>query len=591
MLKLDNSPLRKHIEIVGNKPSIFDEEESAREILQDVVAMSEALHHNGILNIAVMGEVNAGKSTFINAIVGKKVTYTDVLEATATISEIIHSDIEYARIIWKDKSPEKLAIDAMLDWTEEMLEEADGDPEKTEEIFSRIEKVEIGLCQNILNSITLVDTPGLVTITDTNKNLTNKYVKETDYIIWILDKRNLGAKTVNECIEKVHLTGKPIIGVVNKVDSSDSYSEIKDFVTTQFKDKFMETYIVSSQKAYEAILKNDDEGFNASGIKDVVDYIEYLNEDSEAVQKDSVESTKYKQLMRDLEVHQQMLSVIRSRKGRYDSDMTHLLKINDEAKKSIIRELQHWYNYELFAEEKSQLLAVDDEPFERLLNKYANGTYLVEVFRNKYDELAGRVREKWGSVISSLKNESIFVDIDFSFERPLESGEKQNSSPENEVVDGMRTGAILGVAFAGYSAWLGPAAAAVTFAGALLPCAIPLAIGGAALGLYNSKKDTLFSTQQLNNEKIKIVEKLHTEIKRIAKDEIKQMKNELIRYADDCLEGQCKNINQTIAEQLNFSYEEEPFKKFENEMNIYMTELEQEIEKHKDQKQERYDPE
>ena len=51
------------------------------------------------MNVVVMGEVKAGKSTLLNAIVGKKIAPTDVLEATAAISELYYSEEERRKYI------------------------------------------------------------------------------------------------------------------------------------------------------------------------------------------------------------------------------------------------------------------------------------------------------------------------------------------------------------------------------------------------------------------------------------------------------------------------------------------------------------
>ncbi|HET7560656.1 MAG TPA: dynamin family protein, partial [Limnochordia bacterium] len=59
------------------------------------------------LTIAVMGEVKAGKSTLINALVGRAVAPTNVLEATAAVMEIVHGDDAGALVHWQDQPAEQ----------------------------------------------------------------------------------------------------------------------------------------------------------------------------------------------------------------------------------------------------------------------------------------------------------------------------------------------------------------------------------------------------------------------------------------------------------------------------------------------------
>lgn len=52
--------------------------------------------------LAVVGEVKAGKSTFINALIGKKILPSDTLQSTSAIIEIIKSEVEYVKVRFGD---------------------------------------------------------------------------------------------------------------------------------------------------------------------------------------------------------------------------------------------------------------------------------------------------------------------------------------------------------------------------------------------------------------------------------------------------------------------------------------------------------
>lgn len=162
---LQKSPIRRNIKSLREgQLSVFEEGTfegdgndkrfvglQVRTILSDVENMLGVMksHENEALRVAVMGEVKAGKSTFINALMRKKVAYTDIWEATAIVSEIVYSDEEYARLINKDGTVEKeFTFGEMLEWMEEMVdEEAD---------FSNYERIEIGLNSEILEDMIVV---------------------------------------------------------------------------------------------------------------------------------------------------------------------------------------------------------------------------------------------------------------------------------------------------------------------------------------------------------------------------------------------------------------------------------------------------
>lgn len=58
--------------------------------------------------LSVAGEVKAGKSTFINALLGKEILPSDVLQATSAIVEIFKSESSYLKVVYADSSIEEL---------------------------------------------------------------------------------------------------------------------------------------------------------------------------------------------------------------------------------------------------------------------------------------------------------------------------------------------------------------------------------------------------------------------------------------------------------------------------------------------------
>ncbi|UXZ09315.1 hypothetical protein F1C14_04105 [Clostridium perfringens] len=57
--------------------------------------------------LAVVGEVKAGKSTFINALLGEKVLPSDVLQSTSSVIEIFKSDEKVLKITYADNHIEE----------------------------------------------------------------------------------------------------------------------------------------------------------------------------------------------------------------------------------------------------------------------------------------------------------------------------------------------------------------------------------------------------------------------------------------------------------------------------------------------------
>lgn len=66
---------------------------------------------NGKFTLAVAGEVKAGKSTFINALLGAELLPSDVLQATSAIVEIFKSEKSYLKVKYADKREEEIYDD------------------------------------------------------------------------------------------------------------------------------------------------------------------------------------------------------------------------------------------------------------------------------------------------------------------------------------------------------------------------------------------------------------------------------------------------------------------------------------------------
>ena len=66
---------------------------------------------NGKFTLAVAGEVKAGKSTFINALLGAELLPSDVLQATSAIVEIFKSEKSYLKVKYADEREEEIYDD------------------------------------------------------------------------------------------------------------------------------------------------------------------------------------------------------------------------------------------------------------------------------------------------------------------------------------------------------------------------------------------------------------------------------------------------------------------------------------------------
>lgn len=113
--------------------------------------------------LAVVGQVKAGKSSFINALLGENLAVVDVTEATATINYfrygVVKNPERPIKVVWNDGREE---------WqTRQFLDSLQGNTQDVLERAANIDHLEYFLPNELLEHITIVDTPG-----------TNSVVKE-----------------------------------------------------------------------------------------------------------------------------------------------------------------------------------------------------------------------------------------------------------------------------------------------------------------------------------------------------------------------------------------------------------------------------
>lgn len=130
--------------------------------------------------LVVVGEFNAGKSAFINALLGESVLREGVTPTTAVITRV-----RYAQTA---------------------IERREGPI------------LEVGYPLELLRDVAVVDTPGTNAILREHEEITNHFVPRADLVLFVTSADRPFTETERAFMERIREWGKKVVVVLNKVD-------------------------------------------------------------------------------------------------------------------------------------------------------------------------------------------------------------------------------------------------------------------------------------------------------------------------------------------------------------------------------------
>ncbi len=549
--KIENSPIRRQIKN-NNKISLYEDEKIILSDIDKIIMINKENLHNP-LKIVVLGEVKAGKSTLVNSLIGKKVSYTNVVEATAAILEIKYSKEE--KIIIEQKNQEQINLNSLNE-----LDKLMDSNRNNQNFFDNIKKISIFTDTERLKEITLVDTPGLNTVTSENAERTDSYIVNADLVLWILNSHHLGQSDISEKIEEVLDYGKPIICVLNRIDEvNGDTSEIIAYVQNEMGYMFTEIFATSAKNAWDGYIEKNSLKVKESNINELYSYIvNNIERNAEQVQIDSIFKSMIVQIKRDLYTHNNTKLKIEKMLATFDEDLRELNEFNNTLKQIANNKISEWIDTKFFEAEKQLLLNCgDDKEFINLAKKYYNDKYIHSLINYQYEELNNYIFDEWRNNMEQFVKKQIQGELAMaSTVNPYSIISLEPIQNNNDVIESAKQGGItagaVGLGLAGYAACLGPAAAYVSIGSALSAFLPPLlivgAIGGAVWKLAGKDKKKV---NRYNH-----IDALVFEIKSAIKNNvISSMKNNLYQASDHYYNNSSLMI-MSILKQCNTSKEE-----------------------------------
>lgn len=161
---------------------------------EDKKTLSESIQQlDDLFLLVVVGEFNAGKSAFINALLGQKLLQEGVTPTTAQINILRYGAEQDRRVISEHQHVLKLP-------------------------------------NEMLSEISIVDTPGTNAIIRSHEAITSQFVPRSDLVLFITSVDRPFTESERSFLEKIRNWGKKVVIVVNKIDILETDTELEQVI-------------------------------------------------------------------------------------------------------------------------------------------------------------------------------------------------------------------------------------------------------------------------------------------------------------------------------------------------------------------------
>lgn len=182
--------------------------------------LTRELLEKGEFNLAVCGKVKNGKSSLINALIGKELlpVCTDV--ATSRVFKISHSKEEKFYVVYGNGSRKEISKEELAIYGSQAVINKEGEAE----IENTISYIQVFTPMDFLpEGVSLIDTPGIGSTYPHHTAITTQYIKQADAVMFVMNPTPLENIEVDFLKEIVTVT-PGILFVTTKIDQNGNES-------------------------------------------------------------------------------------------------------------------------------------------------------------------------------------------------------------------------------------------------------------------------------------------------------------------------------------------------------------------------------
>lgn len=218
-----------------------------REGMADTVAALEHYRRNveeGLFSIVLVGEFSAGKSTFLNALMHKRILPSFTSETTATVNFLRHtsqSPNHEAGIVYYNDNRQQSIPELTLQALEKVVSTR-GDTEDAK-VAASVDHVDLFLESPLLqDGVMLVDSPGLNGVADHHREITERQIQASHASIFMFSARQPGSRTDFAYLRDLKSQSGNIFLVLNMIDVINPEQETVEDVIEKLRENYRKQF-------------------------------------------------------------------------------------------------------------------------------------------------------------------------------------------------------------------------------------------------------------------------------------------------------------------------------------------------------------
>lgn len=217
-------------------------------------------------SLAVLGQFERGKSSLMNAMIGRDLLPTGVLPLTSAITVLKYGPRERLTIVREGVMyPEEAPVSSLAEYVTEK-----GNPGNVK----RVIKASLELPSQFLRrGLEFVDTPGIGSAIDANTATTYGFLPRSDAVIFVTSVDTPLTRAETDFLKRIQQYVRKIFFVVNKIDltGDGERQEVLDYILNTLRQQIgsdeISIFPVSSSTALASRLAGNEEEYRASGVK------------------------------------------------------------------------------------------------------------------------------------------------------------------------------------------------------------------------------------------------------------------------------------------------------------------------------------